>query len=288
MTVLVTGANGQLGNELRVLATQYPALSFVFTDLPEGDITNSLNVNELVEKTQPQFVVNCAAYTAVDKAESDLALATLINATAVQNLTNACKQAGAYFIHISTDYVFDGKSCLPYRENDATNPQTVYGRTKLQGENFALEYDKSVVIRTAWLYSPFGNNFVKTMLRLGSEKSSINVVADQVGTPTYANDLARAILQIVHTTQQDASRFVGGLFHFSNEGVCSWYDFAVSIMQAAQLPCAVQAIDTTDYPTPAQRPAYSVLHKGKIKQNYDVSVPHWHTALEQCLSLMKK
>jgi dTDP-4-dehydrorhamnose reductase len=285
--ILVTGANGQLGNELQVLATEHPAWEFVFTDLPLLDITNAAQVSDFVLRTCPQFIINCAAYTAVDKAESDEQTAYLINATAVQNLTSAAQQTGAYLVHISTDYVFDGKNHSPYRETELCNPQTVYGKTKQQGEAFAAAYPKSTIIRTAWLYSTFGNNFVKTMLRLGRERASIGVVADQIGTPTYAADLARAILQIVSATVQNPSAFKRGIYHFTNEGVCSWYDFAEAIMRQAGLSCKVSPIDTADYPTPAKRPAYSVLHKGKIKQRYGVAIRHWQAALEECLLKMK-
>ncbi|GHU95666.1 NAD(P)-dependent oxidoreductase [Bacteroidia bacterium] len=286
--ILVTGANGQLGNELRALAAQHSAMQFVFTDLPQVDITNAQQISEEVMQICPQVVINCAAYTAVDKAESDPAAAALINAAAVQHLAAACAAVDAYLIHISTDYVFDGLAHTPYREEDATHPQTVYGITKLQGEKEALKYAKSIVVRTAWLYSSWGNNFVKTMLRLGSSQPCVRVVADQVGTPTYAADLAAALLQIVCRITAQPANFVGGVFHYTNAGVCSWYDFAVDIMQRAHLACTVQAIATKDFPTPAKRPAYSVLHKQKIVQCYGVSVPHWQASLEKCLRLLLK
>jgi dTDP-4-dehydrorhamnose reductase len=259
----------------------------VFTDLPELDITDVAQTLNTIMQVQPQFIINCAAYTAVDKAESESKTAYAINAAAVQNLTAAAELVGAYLVHISTDYVFDGKNYLPYRETDPPAPQTQYGQTKMQGEQFALNYNKSVIIRTAWLYSRYGNNFVKTMLRLGSEKPSIDVVADQVGTPTNATDLAYAILQIVDVATKDASRFASGIFHFTNEGICSWYDFATAIMRLADLPCKVNPIDTSDYPTPAQRPPYSVLHKGRIKQCYGIEIRHWQTALAECLGYIQ-
>ncbi|GHT11575.1 NAD(P)-dependent oxidoreductase [Bacteroidia bacterium] len=286
--ILVTGANGQLGNELQVLAAQHPAIQFIFTDLPQVDITNAQQIGEAVMRVRPQAVINCAAYTAVDKAEGDLATARLINAAAVQHLADACAGVDAYFIHVSTDYVFDGTAHSPYHEEDVPHPQTVYGVTKLQGEKEALKYAKSIVVRTAWLYSAFGNNFVKTMLRLGSSQPCVRVVADQVGTPTYAADLAAALLQIICRITTQPADFVGGVFHYTNAGVCSWYDFAVKIMQGAHLACTVQAIDTKDFPTPTKRPSYSVLHKGKIEQCYGVSIPHWQASLEKCLRLLVK
>jgi dTDP-4-dehydrorhamnose reductase len=281
--VLVTGAMGQLGSELRELSGRYPALSFVFTDFQQIDITDSANVQNAVQSMRPQFIVNCAAYTAVDKAQSEPQKAWEINAAAVKNLTDAASQAGAYILHISTDYVFDGNNHAPYRETDSPNPQSIYGATKLQGEQIALAYDKSIVIRTAWLYSRHGSNFVKTIQRLGMERACINIVADQVGTPTYAADLAGAILEIVNTIANDGSRFAGGIFHYSNEGVCSWYDFAVSIVRFCGLSCMVSPIDSADYPTAAQRPAYSVLHKGRIKQCYGIKIRHWQEALLECV-----
>jgi dTDP-4-dehydrorhamnose reductase len=227
-------------------------------------------------------VINCAAYTAVDKAESDEFTPTLINATAVGYLATACNKADATLIHISTDYVYDGNACKPYREDHPTAPASVYGRSKRAGELAALTTPKSVVIRTSWLYSSFGANFVKTMLRLGKERETLNVVFDQTGTPTYAADLAQAVMKIVKTSEQNNLKT--GIFHYANEGVCSWYDFAHEIMQQAGLKCAVKPIETKDYPAPAPRPYYSVLNKTRIKTEYGVEIPHWKDSLRSCLA----
>jgi dTDP-4-dehydrorhamnose reductase len=281
--ILITGANGQLGNELRTLAAVHPDWEFVYTDTPDLDITNVEQTLHRVMQIEPNFIINCAAYTAVDKAESETQTAISVNTTAVHNLAAAAQLVKAYLIHISTDYVFDGKNYMPYREDDPTCPQTTYGLTKRDGEGHALAAGKSVVIRTAWLYSAFGNNFVKTMLRLGRQQPSVNVVNDQIGTPTYAADLAAVILHIVDAALRDESKFVRGIFHFSNEGVCSWYDFAVAIMRLAELPCKVLPVGTSAYPTPAQRPHYSVLCKERIKECYGIAGRHWQDALAECL-----
>lgn len=270
--LLITGANGQLGNELRLLLGD----NALYTDYAELDITNAAEVRAFVNAHRVDMIVNCAAYTAVDKAESDEEKAYAINAVGPANLA----QAGVPLIHVSTDYVFDGASCRPYVEDDVPNPATVYGRTKLAGEKHVLENaDTALVIRTAWLYSSFGNNFVKTMLRLGAERDSLNVVFDQVGTPTYARDLAAAIVKIMPQLKPEMK----GVYHFSDEGVCSWYDFAARIMDKAGQPCRVKPIESVDYPTPAKRPFYSVLNKGKIKAAFGVDIPHWEKSLDDCL-----
>lgn len=284
--IIITGANGQLGRELQNIAGLYPALQFIFTDVNELDITNHNACVEFVEKHRPHFLINCAAYTAVDKAEEDKNNATKINVDAVKNLTEACKQTGCALVHISTDYVFDGKNYRPYVETDETNPQSVYGETKLQGEKIALAYNKSMVIRTSWLYSAYGNNFVKTMLRLGNERKELNVVFDQIGTPTYAADLAKAILDIINKTVLGNKNFEPGIFHYSNEGVCSWYDFAQTIMQTAKIDCMVKPIETKDYPTAAKRPFYSVLNKSKIKFIFDIEIPHWEKSMQHCINIL--
>ena len=284
MNILITGANGQLGNELRQISGNYANFRFFFTDVDELDITHSDAVHDFFDKNKIQTVINCAAYTAVDKAESDEPAAMRINAVAVEYLAKVCNKTDATLIHISTDYVYDGCSCKPYSEDHCTAPASVYGRSKLAGEKVALSVSKSVVIRTSWLYSSFGNNFVKTMLRLGKERETINVVFDQGGTPTYAADLAQVIMEIVKTAAQDHLK--SGIFHYSNEGVCSWYDFAHEIMQQAKLKCTVQPIETKDYPTPATRPHYSVLNKARIKAEYGMEIPHWKDSLSRCLSEM--
>ena len=289
MNILVTGANGQLGNELRIIADRFPDDRFFFTDIAELDITNQDAVNDFFQKNHIQTVINCAAYTAVDKAENDEPAATLINATAVGYLSKACHKTDATLVHVSTDYVYDGCACKPYTEDHDTAPASVYGRSKLAGEKAALAAPKSMVIRTSWLYSSFGNNFVKTMLRLGKERETLNVVFDQVGTPTYAADLAKAIMKIVKTAEQSElnnkaiNDVQTGIFNYSNEGVCSWYDFAHEIMQQTGLKCEVRPIDTKDYPTPATRPHYSVLNKTRIKMAYGLEIPHWKDSLSQCL-----
>ena len=285
MNILVTGADGQLGNELRNISGNFPDDRFFFTDVAELDITNPDAVNDFFETNRIQTVINCAAYTAVDKAESDESTATLINATAVGYLAEACNKADATLIHVSTDYVYDGCACKPYSEDHRTAPASAYGRSKLAGEQAALSARGSVVIRTSWLYSSFGANFVKTMLRLGRERETLNVIFDQVGTPTYAADLAQAIMTIAG--QAENGGLQPGIFHYSNEGVCSWYDFAHEIMQQAGLPCVVKPIETKDYPTPATRPHYSVLNKARIKSAYQLVIPHWKDSLSRCLADMR-
>jgi dTDP-4-dehydrorhamnose reductase len=281
--VLITGGSGQLGSELKALAPRYAKLLRPeFTDLAELDITDEAAVQAYFTERQPRYVINCAAYTAVDKAESEPEAAEALNATAVRNLTAASKVVGADLVHISTDYVFDGCTCLPYTENDLANPRTVYGETKLHGERYALDYYRGMVIRTGWLYSRFGEgNFVKAMLRQGLKRERLGVVFDQVGTPTNAADLAFAIMEIVTFLAWEEKPFTGGLFHYSNEGVCSWYDFAVQIMRLARLRCKVQPVLSAEYPTVAHRPAYSVLDKAKVKNIYGVKVPHWIESLEE-------
>lgn len=285
--ILVTGCNGQLGNEVRELATQTP-FDFVFTDVAELDITDSNAVTALFAQEHFDFAINCAAYTNVNKAESDEELAEKINALAPENLAKACKTYQCKFIHISTDYVFDGSHCQPYSEDEAVCPQSAYGRTKLDGEQRVLAaHDMSIIIRTAWLYSTYGNNFVKTMIHYGKEKDSLNVVFDQVGTPTYAGDLAQAIITIITKVTQGEKAFVPGIYHFSNEGVCSWYDFTKEIHAIAGITCQVNPIETKDYPTPATRPFYSVLNKAKIKNTYGVTVPYWKDSLIRCIQKLK-
>ncbi len=273
--ILITGANGQLGTELGALLPDA-----IKTDRDDLDITNADAVHDFIRKNKIDSIINCAAYTAVDRAEDDIQMAEKINAIGPRNLA----ASGAKIIHISTDYVFDGTAHRPYSALDLPNPVSVYGKTKLSGEfavrNFAKIY---AIIRTAWLYSPYGSNFVKTMLRLGHEKTEINVVADQIGTPTYAADLARAIVKILPLLNEKNS----GIYHYTNNGVCSWYDFATEIMTMSGLKCRVNPIKTEQYPTRATRPAYSVLDKSKIKEVFDVDIPHWRAGLEKCLGAIK-
>ena len=270
---LVIGANGQLGNCIRLFLKD----NAVYTDKDELDITDENAVKEFVKNNNFKCIINCSAYTAVDKAENDIELATKINVDGVRNLA----KTNIPLIHISTDYVFDGKNNIPYVETDETNPVSIYGKTKLEGEKEVLKYSKSaIIIRTAWLYSQFGNNFLKTMLRLGKEKESLNVVFDQVGTPTYAMDLADVIFKILQSGKYEDMKEI---YHFSNEGVCSWYDFAVEIMKEANLNCKVKPIESKDYPTVAVRPSFSVLNKSKIKKDFGVEIEHWRMAMVRCL-----
>lgn len=282
--ILVTGAYGQLGNEVRILSANYPEYNFMFTDVDSLDITDKDELIDFVTGNDIRYIINCAAYTAVDKAEDDAELCEKINATAVKNLGLAAAEAGAGIIHVSTDYVFDGTSCRPYTEDMPTKPCSVYGKTKLKGEKNLLKIcPNAIIIRTAWLYSPFGNNFVKTMIKLGSERESLNVIFDQVGTPTYALDLADAILKAMDQTI-DTDHEKGGVYHFSNEGVCSWYDFTIKIHEIAGIKtCKVNPIETKDYPTKAARPHYSVLNKSKIKQTFNITIPHWEVSLKDCI-----
>lgn len=280
--ILVTGSNGQLGSELQKIASSFPELSFVFTDVNELDITNLQAINNFCIDKNFNYIVNCAAYTAVDKAETDLEMAYKINRDAVKNLATVAAKINAALIHVSTDYVFDGTSCKPYVETDAVNPQSAYGKTKLDGETEALKYNRSIVIRTSWLYSSFGANFVKTMMKLGSERTELKVIFDQVGTPTFAEDLATSILSIIKFS--NTNDFKSGIYHFSNEGACSWYDFAFGIISHQKNNCIVKPIESKDYPSIVQRPFYSVLNKSKIKSTFNIDIPHWKTSLYRCLA----
>lgn len=281
-TVLVTGANGQLGQSICRSAGLSASFHFLYTDVDTLDLCDREAVFAYMQDNQVAYVLNCAAYTAVDKAEDDEALCLCVNRDAVRNLGMAAQVVGAKVIHVSTDYVFDGTNCRPYVETDATCPVSAYGRTKLAGELALLETcPQSVIIRTAWLYSEYGNNFVKTMLRLGAEREELRVIFDQVGTPTYAGDLAKAMLAILDRDQMDG--FVPGVYHFSNEGVCSWYDFTIKILQLADMTCHVVPIEAKDYPTKAVRPHYSVLNKGKIKLTYGLQIPYWEDSLKSCI-----
>ena len=286
-SILITGAKGQLGNELRELSKQYYGYDFIFTDIDTLDITNSASVTEFISNLRPEWIVNCAAYNLVDKAESEPEAALLINGTAVKNLAEAISGTDCRFIHVSTDYVYDGNASVPYDESTVTNPQSAYGRSKLAGEKYALLHPASMIIRTAWLYSSHGNNFVKTMLRFGAEKESLGVVFDQTGTPTYAADLAAAIMSIISGVIRNQFAFKAGIYNYSNEGVCSWYDFAAEIMEEAGLKCHISPILSKDYKQAAKRPSYSVMDKNKIKENYNLVIPHWRTSLVKCLKIIK-
>ena len=286
--IVVTGANGQLGSEIRELSSYFPDDVFTFITRQDLDLSDASAIQVWFENKDFDVIINCAAYTAVDKAETEVDLATAINATAVKILAQIAKQKAISLLHISTDYVFAGDSCAPYRETDATNPQGVYGQSKLDGElaMLAINPDRSVIIRTSWVYSRFGNNFVKTMIRLGKERKELNVIYDQVGTPTSAKDLALVLLMIIQSPQLEAQQGTE-IFHYSNEGVCSWYDFAIAIFKAAPIRCKVNPIETKDYPTPAKRPHYSLLNKAKIKNTFNLSIPYWIDSLPECLEHIK-
>ena len=284
--ILITGANGQLGSEMRRLGEVSPN-TYIYTDVAELDITNGDAVAAFVKENAVDIIVNCAAYTNVDKAESAEATAELINATAVENLAKAMKAVNGTLFHISTDYVFGNEGNTPRTEDMPLNPLGVYGRTKLRGEQAVAAVGcKAIIIRTAWLYSEFGNNFLKTMLRLTAEREQLNVVFDQVGTPTYAGDLALAIFSIIEGGVYEGNE---GVYHFSNEGVCSWYDFATEIAIAAgNTACKVQPCHSSEFPSPVTRPAFSVLDKSKIKNTFGIEIPHWRDSMLYCIKRLKQ
>ena len=282
-SILITGAKGQLGSELQQLIPLYPQYRFFPTDIDTLDLCDKNAINSFLEKNNINIIINCAAYTAVDKAEDEIDESFRINRDAVRNLAEAaCGKAK--IIHISTDYVFDGSANRPLRETDNTNPQSVYGKSKLEGEQVLLEIaPENIIIRTAWLYSTFGNNFVKTMIRLGKEKDSINVVNDQLGTPTCAADLANAVLRIIEENEK-SGKFQSGIYNFSNEGICSWYDFCLTIHEFAGITsCEVRPVPTAGYVTKAVRPVYSVLDKTKIKETFNLTIPHWEDSLKKMI-----
>ncbi len=280
MNILITGCNGQLGNEMQLLEKENPQHQYFNTDVAQLDITNPEAIEEFVSNNAIDIIVNCAAFTAVDKAESSQELCHLLNAKAPEYLAAAVAKRGGYLVQVSTDYVFDGTNHTPYTEDEATCPNSVYGSTKLEGEKLAMAAcANTMIIRTAWLYSTFGNNFVKTMIRLGQEKPELGVIFDQIGTPTYAGDLAAAIMAAIN------HGIVPGIYHFSNEGVISWYDFTKAIHRIAGITsCHVKPLHTAEYPTPAARPHYSVLDKTKIKQTYGIEIPYWEESLEKCVA----
>ena len=285
MNILITGCNGQLGNEMQLLEKEDTANNYFNTDVAELDITDVEAIEQFLAANNIDGIVNCAAYTAVDKAEANEEFCTLLNAEAPGYLAHAIGKRGGWMIQISTDYVFDGTQHIPYQEDEDTCPNSVYGRTKLVGEFNVLKLcQQSMVIRTAWLYSTFGNNFVKTMIRLGNERPELGVIADQIGTPTYARDLARIIMTAISKGIQP------GIYHFTNEGVASWYDFTKAIHRLAGITtCHVRPLHTSEYPTAAQRPPYSVLDKTKIKQTYGIEIPYWEESLKECIDkLMTK
>lgn len=278
--ILVTGSNGQLGSEIKELSSQYPA-NYFFTDRETLDIIAQDQIENFINNNNINTIINCAAYTAVDKAESDVENADAVNHLAVKYLAKIAKEKNIKLIHVSTDYVFDGKNYKPYTEDDVVSPNGVYGKTKLDGENALQDINpkNSIIIRTSWVYSSYGANFVKTMHRLGKEKEQLGVIFDQVGTPTYAGDLARAILEILPKIENENVE----IYNYSNEGVLSWYDFAKEIMHMGKIDCQVNPIETKEYPTPAARPHYSLLNKAKIKQTFNITVPYWKDSLDEYL-----
>lgn len=281
MVVLVTGANGQLGQSIQFIANKCPNIQFVYTDFQEMDITNLESCQTLFATYKPHFCINTAAYTAVDKAESESEKAHLINAVGPENLAKVCKEYDTILLHISTDFIFDGTSTKPYLESDIPNPKSVYGQTKLDGE-LAIQknWEKHFIVRTSWVYSQFGANFMKTMLRLASERDSLSVVNDQIGTPTNAVDLAEVLLKIINTQNLKPNiQHLFGVYNFSNKGVCSWYDFAKEIFRINYISINLQPIPSSAYPTPAKRPAYSVLDKSKIKSVFGVEIKNWEESL---------
>jgi len=286
LNILITGSDGQLGSEIRAVSGLYANYHFIFTDVKELDITDTGQVETFFNLNNIDVVVNCAGYTAVDRAEQEQEKAMQINRDAVANLVQACKQYDAYLIHISTDYVFDGKGQKPYRENDRTNPGTSYGRSKLAGEEAMMNcLEKGMIIRTSWLYSSFGVNFVKTILKKGAETGKLDVVNDQFGCPTYAKDLAGAILEIL---PKALSIYRFEIYHYANEGECSWFEFAQAAVKLANITCQVNPVTSVEYPKPAPRPSYSVLDKTKIKEDFGLFIPGWKESLKQCLVALGK
>jgi dTDP-4-dehydrorhamnose reductase len=286
--ILVTGASGQLGNELKKVSDNFYGYDFIFTDIDTLDITDQAVTKEFIKRTGPNWIVNCAAYNSVDKADSEYEKALLINSKAVKNISESIAGTDCRFIHISTDYVYDGRSNVPYSENILPNPVSAYGKSKHEGEKAALLHSHSMVIRTAWLYSSFGSNFVKTIIRHAKEKESLKVVFDQTGTPTYAADLAEAIMKIISGVIRNHFAFSAGIYNYSNEGVCSWYDFAVEIVREAELNCKIIPILSADYNSAAPRPSFSVLDKSKIKETYELEIPHWRVSLKKCINLLRE
>lgn len=288
-SVLVTGETGQLARSIKLIAEDYPDYTFTFTSREQLDFSQPATLSSYFETKHFDIIINCAAYTAVDKAEDDIELANKVNSDAVRVLAAEAKRRNTALIHISTDYVFDGTAFKPYQETNTVNPVNAYGSSKYEGEKaFLASSPRGMIIRTSWVYSEFGHNFVKTMLRLGMERDELNIVADQVGTPTYAGDLAKTIMSLIEQINsdwpEDGSR---QLYHYSNEGVCSWYDFAKAIFELSQIDCVVKPIKTEEYPTPAKRPHYSLLDKTKIKHDFQLTIPYWRESLALCLNRME-
>lgn len=282
--ILVTGGNGQLGSSIKKVQTEFEEAHYLFTDVEDLDITDENSVRSFVSKHQIHYIINCAAYTAVDKAEEEFELAKKINASGPGILAKVSNELNAKFIHISTDYVFDGKAHEPYQEVDKCEPPSAYGKSKFLGEEEVLKHGKdAAIVRTSWLYSEFGHNFLKTMIKYGKQRDELRVVFDQIGTPTYASSLARGLLNMIHTD----IRIEGNqIYHYSNEGVCSWYDFAKEIMEECKIECKITPIQSFEYPLPAPRPFYSVLNKAKIKKDYGIFIPHWRDDMKECIKCL--
>lgn len=291
-TILITGANGQLGQELSNLLKGKEKWNVDLTDQKELDITNHINVSNYFKELEDlRYVINCAAYTAVDKAEENVELAHSVNINGAQNLARSAHDVGAQMIQISTDYVYHNEQNIPFKEGDSTSPKSVYASTKLAGDNYVQRaHPEAMILRTSWVYSTFGHNFVKTMRKLGAEREHLGIVFDQIGTPTYARDLAKAIVQIIDKVEKGEiqRQQMAGIFHYSNEGVTSWYDFALAIFEIDNIQCKVSPIESKDYPTAAKRPPFSVLNKKKIKDMFGLQIPHWRTSLSECLQDLKK
>ncbi len=285
MQILVTGANGQLGSEIRFLSEQYSQFKFIFTDREELDITNIENLTRFFRENKIDYILNCAAYTAVDKAEEETELSNLLNSKAVENLLLASQNNNTKLFQISTDYVFGGVHNTPLTEDLPTHPESAYGLSKLNGELFAEKSQRAIIIRTSWLYSSYGSNFVKTIQKYARQRDELSVVFDQIGTPTYARDLAESILKIIQISQRN-NEFKNGIYHYANEGVLSWYDFAKEICDLSNIEVNISPVLSDQFPTPAKRPAYSVLDKQKIKKTFNLEIPYWKDSLKSCVKLL--
>ncbi|NVO02735.1 MAG: dTDP-4-dehydrorhamnose reductase [Bacteroidetes bacterium] len=289
LNILITGANGQLGSDLKFLSKNFKDYQCTFTDVEDLNIADNEALIKYFKKNKTDVVINCAAFTAVDDAEKEKEKASLLNSTAVKNLAQLSGELKFLLVHISTDYVFDGKNFKPYNEGDPTNPKSFYGKTKLDGEiEIVFNASKAVILRTSWLYSSTGKNFVKTIMKFGKERGELKVVADQIGSPTYAKDLAQTIFSLIPQFLEDKKADKVEIYNYSNEGVVSWYDFAKAIIELSKIKCKVIPIETKDYPTPAARPNYSVLNKRKIKEKFKIEIPYWKDSLAECINLLEK
>ena len=286
--ILVTGAKGQLGQEIKMASKHHFGYEYIYTDIDDLDLTDPDETSRIIEETRPDWILNCAAYNLVDKAESDFDEALRINSMAVNNIVSVIRDTPVYLIHFSTDYVYNGTGQQPFSEYSIPAPVNAYGRSKLEGEKNALHHPWTMVIRTSWLYSEFGNNFVKTMLKLSKERTELKVVNDQTGTPTYASDLANTVLGIIENIIRQQIAFNGGIYNYSNEGSCTWYDFAAAIFEYAGIDCKVIPVSSEEFNSEAERPSFSVMNKNKIRENYDISIPDWRESLRLCIHKIKK